>query len=283
MAEREELKKRNVDLVLPPPPEPIRARTEPLRTENLPYAYGGQYRYFPPTHPQPQWHQSNSTTQSNVGYDWRSHPFIEHPQRPSAPAMQSFGGESTEWESFRFHFEHMATSFHWDDSEKLNRLLWCMRDRAIDFIMMLPVEVRSSFRRLMVELEWCFGQSELTSAKGREYPHKLDNIAAAERNVLTKEVVQNTAPAPNKEKNFPSPVICHKCRREGHMARDCLENPPSPSRDPSSPPRFKSWPSPRRSPNRPNVCFTCSKPGHFSKDCPNAPSVSGKRTANSGN
>lgn len=330
----------------PPPPAPSRGNT-----------------YYPPDcnqhYDRSGYHDEYSDTRSRQSFaDAR-----EHRQGPSAPPMQSFGGEKGKWKSFRFQFEHMATSFKWTEMEKLDRLLWCMRDKAIDFIMLRPMEVRSSYRLLIVELEKRFGQFELPSAKRRELayvkqeeqeglddfadrvlemaveghpgmenayvqqmaidaflrgcsnklaalmcldkdctslfeavhhvkeniqgqrsigkpnfslrqvnfkdevrsqsptPCKLGEMTVADLNTLVKEIVQNTVSTLNLDKK-PSAVICFKCNREGHVARDCHENSPSY-------PRQRTWSPQRQSPSRTNTCFKCSRPGHFSRDCPN--------------
>lgn len=46
-----------------------------------------------------------------------------------------------------------------------------------------------------------------------------------------------------------SGVLCHNCRKEGHLARDC--------------------PEPFQIHNRPpKTCYICHRPGHLSKSCP---------------
>ena len=92
----------------------------------------------------------------------------ERHRSPAPPKMQTFHGEVSKWKAFRFQFESFANSFKWDDATKLDRLMWSLRDKAVDFIIKRPVAIRSNYKKLVIDLEKRFGQIEPPSASRRQ-------------------------------------------------------------------------------------------------------------------
>ena len=71
------------------------------------------------------------------------------------------------WNSFLFGFQIVADSYQWDDPMKLDRLLACMRDRALDYLRKRPLHILTSYAQLIHDLQRRYGQKDLpaTSCK----------------------------------------------------------------------------------------------------------------------
>jgi hypothetical protein len=101
----------------------------------------------------------------------RSHPSKTKPRQsrksrrsPPPPKMATFCGDPKTWNAFYFQFEHTAKVHQWDDEERLERLLSCLRDKVVDFVRRRPARVQKDFRRLVKELEKRYGYKEHPSA-----------------------------------------------------------------------------------------------------------------------
>ena len=82
--------------------------------------------------------------------------------------MQTFHGERLKWKTFLFSFKEVARSSKWDDETRLERLISCMRDKAINYIQKRPSRVRKNYRRLMRDLRKRYGQKDPPSSSRRQ-------------------------------------------------------------------------------------------------------------------
>ena len=84
---------------------------------------------------------------------------------------------------------------------------------------------------------------------------RRSNSNATERleelKALINRSIQSVSPKP--------PPVCFRCHKQGHISRECPEDPPERPRSPS--------PSKRNDWQAEATCFNCQKPGHLSRDC----------------
>lgn len=74
----------------------------------------------------------------------------------------------------------------------------------------------------------------------------------------TNRVYASVSPCPNVEPHgdMVSGPSCHKCKRPGHIARDCRSG---------GPPSFGGDQGPRR--RNKEKCYKCNQFGHFAREC----------------
>ena len=87
-----------------------------------------------------------------------------HRQRsPAQPKMETFDGKAGHWRAFQFHFEQTAKSCEWSKETKLNRLIGCLRGKALEFTQRRPTSIQNSYKRLMRDLKKRYGQRDTPS------------------------------------------------------------------------------------------------------------------------
>ena len=129
---------------------------------------------------------SSESSDRSVG-DWRkvgrgrSIRSRHSPQRhhrgrsPQMPKMATYDGDST-WNAFLFQFKRTAKRYGWSKSTKLDRLMMCLRGKAVDFVKTRPKRVTTNFKRLVRHMTKRFGRHDppitarrqLYSAKQKE-------------------------------------------------------------------------------------------------------------------
>lgn len=87
---------------------------------------------------------------------------------PAPPKMQTFHGEPTKWRSFLFQFEQMSSSYGWSAEVKREKLMSCMRDRAVEFLETRPAEVLEDYDLLLKDLKQRYGHKTSARASRRE-------------------------------------------------------------------------------------------------------------------
>ena len=92
----------------------------------------------------------------------------ERRRSPMTPKMQTFHGEAGKWRSFYFQFKETAIIHHWRESVRLEKLMTCMRDKAIDFIQRRSSRTRHSYEALVKALKKRYGQREPSTACRRQ-------------------------------------------------------------------------------------------------------------------
>ena len=95
-------------------------------------------------------------------------PTSRRSRSPPVPKMQEFHGESAKWISFKFQFEQAARSFRWDDKTKLDRLVACLRNKAVEFVQRRPKSTLKDYKKLMKELQRRYGQKDPPSTSRRQ-------------------------------------------------------------------------------------------------------------------
>lgn len=84
--------------------------------------------------------------------------------RPPPPKMETFCGESHKWKSFKFLFKQTAKIHKWNSRTKLERLMACLRDQALEYVRTRPSSVQRVYKRLMKSLTKRYGQTEPPSS-----------------------------------------------------------------------------------------------------------------------
>ena len=79
---------------------------------------------------------------------------------PAPPKMSTFDGKS-DWRPFYTQFTHIANRYKWTDQQKLDKLIECLRDRALKYFSSRPVEDQDSFKKLSAKLDERFGKKDL--------------------------------------------------------------------------------------------------------------------------
>ena len=100
------------------------------------------------------------------------------------------------WNSFIFQFERTATRYSWTEKGKLDRLLGCLRDKAIDFVRTKPSTITSSYLSLSKALEDRFGQRDLPTTARRKLGvlKQLEDDSLEEFSDKIMDVVQDAHP-----------------------------------------------------------------------------------------
>ncbi len=70
--------------------------------------------------------------------------------------MATYDGKQ-EWKPFGFQFARMADKYGWDDDQRLDKLIECLRDKALKFFSTRPV---SSYHLLFTSMDAHFGQKD---------------------------------------------------------------------------------------------------------------------------
>ncbi|ELU13954.1 hypothetical protein CAPTEDRAFT_199105 [Capitella teleta] len=93
------------------------------------------------------------------------HPQVEHSRadpQPAAPKLGSFDGrvDGVEWHSFLMQFDRIANRCQWALHVRINRMIECLRGKALNFVATLPEWAREDYAELVRRLEARFGRRE---------------------------------------------------------------------------------------------------------------------------
>ncbi len=72
--------------------------------------------------------------------------------------MQTFHGEPEKWADFFYIFKEHAVKHRWSQKKRRNRLMECMRDKAVSYITTLPSEINGDYKRPRKALKRRFGK-----------------------------------------------------------------------------------------------------------------------------
>lgn len=91
---------------------------------------------------------SPSPPQSEDEFEWEGRRGGQRARSPAVPKMETFSGDSKQWESFFFQFRQTARDFRWGEREKRRRLMACLRGKAVEFIKAKSQRTQSDYGRL---------------------------------------------------------------------------------------------------------------------------------------
>ena len=90
---------------------------------------------------------------------------------PPDPKMATFHGDSGRWRSFHFQFKQMSKIHRWSRRAKLQKLIACLRDSAVDFVQSCPSRTLRSYKRLVKELNRRYGQKDKPNIVRKQLQH----------------------------------------------------------------------------------------------------------------
>ena len=102
-----------------------------------------------------------ATTGQNTEH-WKS--FMGQTQFPK---LSTYDG-TNDWKPYQLQFSHTATRFDWDEQQKLDNLLLCLRGKALMFFSTRPASVEKNFTELMDKMNRRFGNKELPHSIRRQ-------------------------------------------------------------------------------------------------------------------
>ena len=78
---------------------------------------------------------------------------------PAPPKLSTYDGKS-EWRPYLIQFNHIAKKYNWSDSEKLDRLIECLRDKALKYFSSRSEMVQSNFNQLCQQMKERFDKKD---------------------------------------------------------------------------------------------------------------------------
>ena len=89
-------------------------------------------------------------------------------RNPPFPKLPTFDGKSGEWSGFIFQFRKLARAGHWTEREKHDRLVGCLRGKAITYVQGRPKHERADYYALRDILNQRYGVLELPATARRQ-------------------------------------------------------------------------------------------------------------------
>lgn len=86
---------------------------------------------------------------------------------PMPPKMGTYDG-TTDWRPYFIQFEHIADRYHWLDSDRLDKLIECLRDKALAYFTTRPQVVRNSYKLICQKMNERFGRRDLPTVIRRQ-------------------------------------------------------------------------------------------------------------------
>ena len=105
-----------------------------------------------------------SSEDSDAGFSQRR----RRRRSPPLPKLPTFDGKPGEWKSFICQFRQRAKSSCWNSTEKLDRLMACLRGKAVDYVFNRPKDLRSDYYALKGMLTQRYNIAELPGTARRQ-------------------------------------------------------------------------------------------------------------------
>jgi len=96
-------------------------------------------------------------------------------QQPQFPKLSTYD-ENNDWKSYYLQFEDTANRFEWNEEQKLDNCLLCLRGKALKFFSTRPVSIQKYFDQLMEKMNQRFGKKDLTHSIRRELQEVKQNL-----------------------------------------------------------------------------------------------------------
>ncbi|CAG2187715.1 unnamed protein product [Mytilus edulis] len=79
---------------------------------------------------------------------------------PLPPKMSTYDGRS-DWRPYLVQFNHIANRYNWTNQDRLDKLIECLRDRALKFFTTMPKSVQEGYQAVCKKMEDRFGRKDL--------------------------------------------------------------------------------------------------------------------------
>ena len=89
------------------------------------------------------------------------------PSGPTPPKMGTFTGKE-DWRPYVLQFSHIANKYEWSDQDRLDKLIECLRDRALKYFTTRPKFVQDNYKLTCKKMEERFGCKDLPNVIRRQ-------------------------------------------------------------------------------------------------------------------
>ena len=89
------------------------------------------------------------------------------PSGPTPPKMGTFTGKE-EWRHYFLKFCHITNKYEWSDQDRLDKLIECLRDRALNLFTTRPKFVQNNYKLICKKMEERFGCKDLPQVIRRQ-------------------------------------------------------------------------------------------------------------------
>ncbi|CAC5364585.1 unnamed protein product [Mytilus coruscus] len=79
---------------------------------------------------------------------------------PLPPKMSTYDGRS-DWRPYLVQFNHIANRYNWTNQDRLDKLIECLRDRALKFFTTMPKSVQEGYQVVCKKMEDRVGRKDL--------------------------------------------------------------------------------------------------------------------------
>jgi hypothetical protein len=86
---------------------------------------------------------------------------------PTPPKMRTFTGKE-DWRPYFLQFCHIANKYEWSDQDRLDKLIECLRDRALKYFTTRPKFVQDNYKLTCKKIEERFGCKDLANVIRRQ-------------------------------------------------------------------------------------------------------------------
>ncbi|CAC5382540.1 unnamed protein product [Mytilus coruscus] len=94
---------------------------------------------------------------------------------PSPQRLPCYDGK-TEWKPYYMQFIHFSNRYRWDSKQRLDRLIECLRDKALKFYSTRPPSVQNDLVQLSEKMNQRFGNKDLPYTIRRQLQEVRQNI-----------------------------------------------------------------------------------------------------------
>ena len=94
---------------------------------------------------------------------------------PLPPKLATFDGKS-EWRPYYVQFIHISNKYLWDDKQRLDKLVECLRDKALKFYSTRQPSVQNNFKALAEKMNQRFGNKDLPYTIRRQLQDARQNL-----------------------------------------------------------------------------------------------------------
>jgi len=86
---------------------------------------------------------------------------------PMPPKLGTYDGKN-DWRPYFVQFEHIANRYEWSDRDRLDKLIECLRDRALKFFALKQKTIQDNYKAICKKMEERFGRKDLPNVVRRQ-------------------------------------------------------------------------------------------------------------------